>query len=66
MVDVPGGELPELGQGRRTRRGEAWRGLADEARALAAFLADRQPQVYRRYDRWWTTLPSAEVRVLPG
>jgi hypothetical protein len=32
----------------------------------AAFLADRQPQVYRRYDRWWTTLPSAEVRVLPG
>jgi hypothetical protein len=32
--------------------GEAWRGLADEARALAAFLADRQPQVYRRYDRW--------------
>jgi hypothetical protein len=46
--------------------GEAGRGLADEARALAAFLADRQPQVYHRYDRGWTTLPSAEVRVLPG
>jgi len=45
---------------------EAWEGLAAEARALLALLADREPQVYRRYDRWWTTLPSAEVRVLPG
>ncbi len=45
---------------------EAWEGLATEARALLALLADREPQVYRRYDRWWTTLPSAEVRVLPG
>ncbi len=44
---------------------EAWEGLAAEARALIAFLADREPNVYRRYDRWWSTLPSAEVRVLP-
>ncbi|GAA4232376.1 hypothetical protein FHR32_007658 [Streptosporangium album] len=45
---------------------EAWEGLAAEARSLVALLADRDPQPYRRYDRWWTTLPSAEVRVLPG
>jgi hypothetical protein len=29
-------------------------------------LAGRQPEVYRRYARWWTTLPSAEVRFLRG
>jgi hypothetical protein len=45
---------------------EAWCGLAAEARALVAFLADREPAVYRRYAHWWTTLPSAEVRFLPG
>jgi hypothetical protein len=45
---------------------EAWAGLAAEAGALVAFLADRDPAVYRRYARWWITLPSAEVRVLPG
>ena len=46
---------------------DAWDGLAAEARALAAFLADREPTVYRRYGHWWTKgLPSAEVRVLPG
>ena len=45
---------------------EAWEGLAAEARVLVALLADREPQVYRRYDRWWTALPSAEVRVVPG
>jgi hypothetical protein len=45
---------------------EAWEGLAGEARALVALLADREPRVYRRYDRWWTTLPKADVRVLPG
>jgi hypothetical protein len=44
----------------------AWTGLAAEARALVAFLADRGPAVYRRYGHWWTKLPSAEVRVLPG
>lgn len=45
---------------------QAWTGLAAEAQALLAFLADREPMVYRRYARWWTTLPGAEVRVLPG
>ncbi|HZD70219.1 MAG TPA: winged helix DNA-binding domain-containing protein [Actinomycetes bacterium] len=45
---------------------EAWTGLAAEAGALLAFLADREPMVYRRYAHWWTTLPSADVRLLPG
>jgi hypothetical protein len=44
----------------------AWRGLAVEASALVAFLAEREPVVYRRYAHWWPTLPSAEVRLLPG
>jgi hypothetical protein len=49
------------------RRNDAWQGLAAEARALAAFLADRDPAVYRRYAHWWAKeLPSAEVRLLPG
>ena len=45
---------------------EAWEGLAAEARALVALLADREPQVYRRYEHWWSKLPSTGVRVLPG
>src|SRR3712207_7710489 len=45
---------------------QAWHGLAAEARALVAFLADREPAVYRRYAHWWAKLPPAEVRVLPG
>lgn len=45
---------------------EAWSGLAEEAKALTAFLADREPIAYRRYARWWAKLPSAEVRLLPG
>lgn len=45
---------------------EAWDGLAGEAAALVEFLADRQPDVYRRYARWWETLPYAERRLLPG
>jgi hypothetical protein len=44
----------------------AWRGLAAEASALVAFLAEREPVVYRRYAHWWPTLPSAEVRLLAG
>ena len=43
---------------------EAWDGLASEARALVAFLADREPRAYSRYGRWWADLPGAEVRVL--
>jgi DNA glycosylase AlkZ-like len=45
---------------------EAWTGLGAEAAALVAFLADREPIVYRRYAHWWAKLPSAEVRLLPG
>lgn len=44
----------------------AWEGLAAEARSLAAFLADREPTVYRRYDHWWSELSGAETRLLPG
>jgi hypothetical protein len=42
----------------------AWRGLADEARRLATFLAGRDPEVYRRYHHWWDDLPAGQVRVL--
>ncbi len=45
---------------------DAWAGLEAEAAALIAFLADRDPTVYRRYARWWSTVPGAEVRRLPG
>lgn len=45
---------------------EVWEGLGAEARSLLSLLADRDPQVYSRYDHWWTNLPSAEVRVLHG
>jgi hypothetical protein len=45
---------------------DAWAGLEAEARALVAFLADREPTVYRRYAHWWKALPSAEIRILPG
>jgi Winged helix DNA-binding domain len=45
---------------------EAWSGLAAEAAALVAFLAGREPAVYRRYSHWWALLPHVEVRLLPG
>jgi hypothetical protein len=45
--------------------GEAWEGLAAEARALGALLADREPNVYSRYGHWWSKLPQAQVRTLP-
>lgn len=45
---------------------QAWSGLETEARALMAFLADRDPTVYRRYGHWWPKLPSAQRRVLSG
>ncbi|HEY7102238.1 MAG TPA: winged helix DNA-binding domain-containing protein [Mycobacteriales bacterium] len=45
---------------------DAWAGLAAEARALVAFLADRDPTVYRRYQHWWAKLPAGETRLLPG
>ena len=45
---------------------EVWSELAGEARSLVALLADREPTAYRRYGRWWPTLPVDEIRVLPG
>ena len=50
---------------RRLSDGE-WEGLAGEARPLIDLIADREPRVYRRFDRWWADLPAAEVRVLAG
>lgn len=44
----------------------AWRGLAAEARALLAFLAERDTDIYRRYHHWWADLPGVETRVLSG
>jgi hypothetical protein len=46
--------------------GSVWEGLAAEAQALVPFLADREPEVYRRYHHWWAKLPDAETRLLPG
>ena len=43
-----------------------WAGLAAEARALVPLLADREPEVYRRYHHWWDKLPDGETRLLPG
>ncbi|MFJ3222534.1 winged helix DNA-binding domain-containing protein [Streptomyces sp. NPDC086783] len=44
----------------------SWEGLAAEAASLTAFLASREPHVYRRYDHWWAKgLPAAETRLLP-
>ncbi|GAA2245740.1 winged helix DNA-binding domain-containing protein [Streptomyces amakusaensis] len=44
-----------------------WEALAAEAGALIAFLAPRDPLVYRRYDHWWDKgLPAAETRLLTG
>jgi DNA glycosylase AlkZ-like len=45
-------------------RDDDWAGLEEEARALIALLADRDPRVYSRYGRWWASLPAAEVRLL--
>lgn len=45
---------------------DVWDGLATEARSLLAFLADRDPEVYRRYNHWWDKLSAGETRLLPG
>lgn len=47
-----------------TLNDDQWAGLAEEATALRKFLGDREPQVYRRFARWWAGLPAAEVRNL--
>ncbi len=41
-----------------------WSALEGEAHDLIGFLADRQPDVYRRYAHWWDKLPDGDVRVL--
>ncbi len=43
---------------------DAWSELETEARSLRALLADREPEVYRRYQHWWDTLDGVHVRVL--
>ncbi|HEX8347374.1 MAG TPA: winged helix DNA-binding domain-containing protein [Actinoplanes sp.] len=45
---------------------QAWADLAAEAEALVDALADRDAQVYRRYEHWWAKLPAEQVRILPG
>lgn len=45
----------------------AWEELAGEAESLGAFLAGRDPLVYRRYDHWWAKgLPVVETKVFPA
>jgi hypothetical protein len=46
--------------------GFVWDGLATEARTLMPFLAEREPEVYRRYHHWWGKLPDVHTRLLPG
>jgi hypothetical protein len=43
-----------------------WQDLEAEASSLLTLLADREPIVYRRYARWWDSLPGEDVRVLGG
>lgn len=49
---------------------QAWAGLADEARAMCAFLAPREPRAYGRYAHWWVkgggAFDDAQVRLLPA
>ena len=45
---------------------ETWEGLAAEARSLTTVLADREPDVYRRYHHRWSTVAGAETRTLAG
>jgi hypothetical protein len=45
----------------------AWRGLTAEAENLSTLLADRDPQVYRRYGHWWDKgLPGVESMTVKG
>jgi hypothetical protein len=45
---------------------EAWEALATEAKALTALIADRDPDVYRRYQHWWKKLPEGRTITLAG
>jgi hypothetical protein len=48
----------------RPLTGDDWTGLAAEAAALTAFLADRDPDAYSRYHHWWPRLPEGETVLL--
>lgn len=43
---------------------DTWAELESEAASLRALLADREPEVYRRYRHWWDTLDGVQIRVL--
>jgi hypothetical protein len=43
---------------------DTWAAVDAEARSLLAFLADREPLVYRRYGHWWSKLPPGTTRLL--
>lgn len=43
---------------------DAWAELEAEARSLRVLLADREPEVYRRYRHWWDSLDGVHVRVV--
>ncbi len=43
---------------------EAWAAVADEARAMLAVLAPRDPRPYARHHHWWAKLPDLESRLL--
>jgi hypothetical protein len=43
-----------------------WDALSTEARSLTALVANRQPDVYRRYNHWWAKDIDGEVRLLSG
>ncbi|MEM9711714.1 MAG: winged helix DNA-binding domain-containing protein [Actinomycetota bacterium] len=43
---------------------DTWDGIEAEAEALRSFLADREPLVYPRFDRWWAQLPDEGRRIL--
>jgi hypothetical protein len=42
--------------------GETWDGIAREARALRAFLAERDGALYGRFQHWWAKgMPASRV-----
>jgi hypothetical protein len=50
---------------RRTAR-ELNRATLARQLLLERALADREPEVYRRYHHWWDKLPDGQTRLLPG
>jgi hypothetical protein len=43
---------------------DTWAAFEGEASQLLVLLGEREPSIYRRYDRWWSKLPEGEVRML--